>query len=257
MKFRQISAVTRLNMHLQLAEPSVQIIMILIPIVMAPFMLPAAKAQLLVQGYHAANGSEQVVPGLAVLFSFFSVQLIIQNFFNEATYNTWDRLQVSITSLPEIITGKAIIAYIIQLLQLIAVVLLSSVLFNFSPNGSWLALAVTLIIFSACLTFFGILLVSWTDSASFALMLSNFLGVLMAGLGGSLSPTNSFPDWAQKLAWFDPAYWALSAIKKISLDHGNLSMIKTNLIILIIITSLFVLLALLGFKLKPLKAGDH
>ncbi|GAF41950.1 multidrug ABC transporter permease [Agrilactobacillus composti DSM 18527 = JCM 14202] len=257
MKMKQILAVVKLNSRLQLADPTVQFIMILVPLIMAPFMLPAAKTQLIVQGYSHATGAEQVIPGLAILFSFFSVQLIIQMFFDETAWNTWNRQQVSATSLTEIITGKALVAYLIQLFQLTAVLLISGFLFKFQPNGNWWALITVIMSFAVALTFFGILLVSWAKSANVALALSNLLGILMAGLGGSLSPTSTFPHWAKMLAKIDPAYWALSAIKKICLDRGSFDSINHNLIILWITAIIFCLVSLLGFYHRPLKEGDN
>jgi ABC-2 type transport system permease protein len=220
-------------------------------------MLPAAKTQLIAQGYFHANGSEQVIPGLAVLFSFFSIQLIIQMFFDETVWNTWDRQQVSATSLGEIITGKVLVAYLIQLVQLSIIILLSIWLFNFHLNGSWIAFVAIIILFSAVLTCFGTMIVSWATSANIALSLSNLLGILLAGLGGSLSPTNTFPRWAKAIAQFDPAYWALSAIRKVSLNHASFGTINHSLIILLSMAIIFGVVSLIGFKYQPLTEGNH
>lgn len=257
MKIKQISAVIKLNSRLQFTDPTVQFIMILVPLIMAPFMLPAAKAQLVAAGYLHANGAEQVVPGLAILFSFFSIQLIIQMFFDETIWNTWERQQISATSLAEIITGKAIVAYLIQVFQLGAVILISSLLFRFHISGDWIAFVIIIISFAATLTFFGIMLVSWSKSSAIALSLSNLLGILMAGLGGSFSPVNTFPHWARILARIDPAYWGLLAIKKISLDHDKLITIIQDLSILWIMTLIFCLLSLFGFHFRSLKEGNN
>ncbi|EJE99363.1 ABC transporter permease [Liquorilactobacillus mali] len=257
MNIKQIFAVIKLNSRLQLADPTVQFIMILVPLIMAPFMLPSAKTQLIAEGYIHANGAEQVIPGLAILFSFFSIQLIIQMFFDETIWNTWDRQQISATSITEIITGKAVVAYSIQVVQLSTVILISGLLFKFHINGSWFAFITIVISFAATLTFFGIMLVSWSKSSAIALSLSNLLGILMAGLGGSLSPVNSFPHWARILAKIDPAYWGLLAIKKISLDHGNFNTVSQSLSILWIMTIIFCLLSLFGFHFRPLKEGNN
>ncbi|MBA1393087.1 ABC transporter permease [Lactobacillus sp. XV13L] len=257
MQIKQIISVVKLNGRLQLAEPIVQIIMILVPLIMAPFMIPGAKTQLFAQGYLHANGSEQVVPGLAVLFSFLSVQFVIQMFFDETTWNTWDRLQVSATSLTDIIIGKAIVAYFVQLVQLTAVLLISSWVFNFHPNGSLSALIAIILSFALTLTFMGIALTSWVKSANIALSLSNLLGILMAGWAGSLSPISSFPHWACTLAKVDPAYWALAAFKKTVLNHGNFNSISNNLVVIWCCTLLFCFLAFTGFHHHSLNKGNN
>lgn len=159
MKIKQLFAVIKLNSNLQFADPTVQYIMILVPLIMAPFMLSAAKIQLSAEGYIHTNGAEQVITGLAILFSFFSIQLIIQMFFDETIWNTWDRQQISATSLTEIITEKAVVAYLIQVFQLGTVILISVLVFKFRINGNWFAFVMIIISFAATLTFFGIMLV--------------------------------------------------------------------------------------------------
>ncbi|ERL65975.1 ABC transporter permease [Schleiferilactobacillus shenzhenensis] len=256
MSIKQVYAVAKLNTRLQLGDPTVPLILMLVPLVMAPFMLPAAKIQLLAQGYVHVNGSEQVIPGLAVLFSFFSIQLIIQMFFDETTWNTWNRLQVSATSLGDIILGKVVIAYLIQVIQLTVVLLASTWLFRFRITGSWWAFVLVVLTFAAVLTLFGTLLVSWTPSANVAISLSNLLGILMAGLGGSLSPTSTFPAWAKHLARLDPAYWGLSAMHRISLGAAGVSDVRNDLLVLLLIAAAFGILSLAGFRYRPLKEGD-
>ncbi|WEV51179.1 ABC transporter permease [Lactobacillus sp. ESL0731] len=257
MSIKQIWNVMKLNLRLQLSDPTIKLIMICVPLIMVPFMRPAAKMQLIVQGYMHANGAEQVVPGLAIMFSFLSVQVIVQMFYHESDWNTWDRQQVSATTVNEIIFGKVAVAYLIQVFQLAIVILLSQWLFNFKINGSWPAFIAIIMSFAATLTFFGVLIVSLTNSEEVALSLSNLLGMLMSGLGGSLSPTSTFPHWAKQLAKFDPAYWAMTGIKKISLDAGTMANIHKNLLILWIITGIFCIVAIIGFHFKPLKEGNN
>ena len=121
-QLKQIGAMTRLNIRLQLTDPAPTLILTVIPLVLIPFMMPAFKSMLLADGYAGVTGAEQAVPSIAILFSFLAVQNIIGSFFNERSWGTWERLEASPTSRASILTGKALVAFLMQTVQ-IAVVL--------------------------------------------------------------------------------------------------------------------------------------
>ena len=97
-QLKQIGAMTRLNIRLQLTDPAPTLILTVIPLVLIPFMMPAFKSMLLADGYTGVTGAEQAVPSIAILFSFLAVQNIIGSFFNERSWGTWERLEASPTS---------------------------------------------------------------------------------------------------------------------------------------------------------------
>ena len=80
-QLKQLWAMTRLNIRLQLTDPAPTLILTVIPLVLIPFMMPAFKSMLLADGYTGATGAEQAVPSMAILFSFLAVQNIIGSFF--------------------------------------------------------------------------------------------------------------------------------------------------------------------------------
>ena len=85
---KKFAAVVRLNIRLQLMDPTPTLILSIFPLVMIPFMEPAFKSMLLSDGYTNVTGVEQAIPGMAIFFSFLSVQTIIQSFF------VWKRPQL-------------------------------------------------------------------------------------------------------------------------------------------------------------------
>ena len=90
-QLKQIGAMTRLNIRLQLTDPAPTLILTVIPLVLIPFMMPAFKSMLLADGYAGVTGAEQAVPSIAILFSFLAVQNIIGSFFNERSWGRPDR----------------------------------------------------------------------------------------------------------------------------------------------------------------------
>ena len=144
-QLKQLWAMTRLNIRLQLTDPAPTLILTVIPLVLIPFMMPAFKSMLLADGYTGATGAEQAVPSMAILFSFLAVQNIIGSFFNEHSWGTWERLEASPTSRASILTGKALVAYIMQTVQITVVLVLGAAIFGYHPKGSLVALMAVLL----------------------------------------------------------------------------------------------------------------
>ena len=151
-QLKQIGAMTRLNIRLQLTDPAPTLILTVIPLVLIPFMMPAFKSMLLADGYTGVTGAEQAVPSIAILFSFLAVQNIIGSFFNERSWGTWERLEASPTSRASILTGKALVAFLMQTVQIAVVLALGALIFVYRPTGSLVALAAILLSFSAVLS---------------------------------------------------------------------------------------------------------
>ena len=135
-QLKQIGAMTRLNIRLQLTDPVPTLILTVIPLVLIPFMMPAFKSMLLADGYTGVTGAEQAVPSIAILFSFLAVQNIISSFFNERSWGTWERLEASPTSRASILTGKALVAFLMQTVQIAVVLALGALIFGYRPTGS-------------------------------------------------------------------------------------------------------------------------
>lgn len=249
-QLKQLSAVAGLNLRLQLRDPAPTLVLTVIPLVLIPFMMPAFKAMLLTDGYRGVSGAEQAVPSIAVLFSFLAVQNIIDSFFNERSWGTWQRLEASPLSRPTVLTGKALVAYIIQSAQILVVLSLGAILFGFDPKGSLLALVATLLSFSAVLAALGVAIALWTHSRDTALSLSNIVGMLAAGIGGAFCTVSSFPDWAQDAARVSPAYWAIDAIHKVSLDGQGFADIWPSLAVLWGFFAAIAALALVQFRYR-------
>lgn len=255
MSWSRSAAVARTNLLLQVRDPAAHIMMVAIPLIMVPFLMPAARLQLQAQGFIHANGAEQVVPGFGILFAFLSVQQVITLFFNEHNWGTWDRLRASAASTTDILAGKVSVAYAIQLVQLMAVLGLGALFYGFRPNGSATALLLVVALFSAVLCAFGVMMVALTRTRDLALTASNMIGMLMAGVGGVLGPTSSFPGWAQTLSHVSPAYWVMKAIGQLSLQGAGLSQVFGSLAMLTGFGALFLAVSVIRFRVDETKVG--
>ena len=244
---RKFLAVVRLNIRLQLMDPTSTLLLTVIPLVLIPFMEPAFKSMLLADGYTNVTGAEQA---MAVLFSFLSVQTIIQSFFREYTWGMWPRLEVSATSHGVILAGKALVAFLIQSVQVLAVLALGALILGYRPTGDTGALILVILSFAAVLAALGVTIALWAPTEDVALSLSTIIGMLAAGIGGSFCTVSSFPEWAQAVSKFSPAYWALDAVHAVSLDGAGVSAVLPQIGMLGVFLAVLVALVVIQFATK-------
>jgi ABC-2 type transport system permease protein len=250
------AAVARTSFRIELRDPTSHLLMVAIPLIFIPFLIPSAGAQLHAEGYLNAGGAETAVPGFGVLFAFLTTQMVIDLFFHEFAWGTWERLRASAASTADVVVGKVTVAYLIQLVQLTAVLVLGALLYGYRPDGSILALALTAALLAAVLACFGVMLVALCSSRDLTMTLSNLVGMLMAGVGGAISPTSSMPAWARGLAHLSPAYWALGAVRRVSLEHAGIGAVLGSLGALAVFALVFATVAALRFRVDDAKHAD-
>lgn len=248
-------SVARTTLHLQLRDPAPAVIMTVLPLILIAFMIPGSKAQLVLMGHPDATGAELAVPGFAVLFAFLSVEQVVTLFFREYAWGTWDRLRASPASTADIVTGKVVVRFVVQVAQLAVVFGAGALLFGYRPNGSLLAVAVVAVVFTVMLIAFGVMLVALFRTMDQAMVVSNLGGMVMAGLGGALAPVSSFPEWARHLSHFSPAYWVLDALQRLTLDHAALGDVVPALVVMAAVAAGFALVGALCFRGDTVKVG--
>lgn len=250
---RRSLAVAAIDARILRRDLSPVLVMTVIPLVFVPFFVPGARAQLIQSGYPAATGVEYALPGLAVLFALLCVQQVLTAFFRDQQWGTWARLRVSPASSSELLLGKSLTALVAQLVQLVVVFVGGAAIFGYRPAGSIVGLAMVLIVFSAAMIGFALLLVAAFSSLELALVVGNVVAMAMAGLGGAFGPVESLPSWMTAVAPASPAYWALDAIRAISLDGANFVAVLPQLGMLAAFVALFVGCAVLLLKTRGRK----
>ncbi|MBT8228260.1 MAG: ABC transporter permease [Dactylosporangium sp.] len=245
-------AISGTGIRLLLADPAPVLVNLVMPLLLAGFLMPATKAQLRLAGLPEATGAEQVVPGMAVLFAFLSTMLVCTLFFREHAWGTWQRLRASQASSLDIVIGKVIPLYLVQLLQMAVLFGAGSLLFGYHPTGSLVALAVVVATFVATLVAFGVALVASFSTMDQVLVVGNLGGMVMAGLGGALAPAATLPGWAQAAAHATPAYWGLEAIRDITVDGAGLADVAPALLALVGFTLAFA--AVVAWRFRPADA---
>jgi ABC-2 type transport system permease protein len=155
----------------------------------------------------------------------------------------------------DIVVGKALPLYASQLLQMAVLFAAGRLLFGYRPNGSVVALAVIVALFVAMLVAFGVMMVAVFATMDQALVTGNLVGMLMAGVGGAFTPASTLPGWAQAIAHATPTYWALSALRDITLRGAGLTAVWRPIAVLVAFTLGFALVTALRFRPSDAKVG--
>lgn len=244
---RRSLTVAAIDARILRRDPAPILVMIVIPLLFVPFLLPGASAQLAATGHAGASGAQYAVPGLAVLFAMLCVQQIVVAFHRDMQSGMWERLRMSPASLPSLLAGKALAAFVAQLLQLGVVLGGGVVLFGYRPTGSWAGIVVVGLAFSLVMVTFGVLVVATFATQDQALAVCSIVAMLMAGLGGAFGPVAALPEALRVVAPVSPAFWALDALSALSLDGAALSDVIVPTVVLIGFAGVFAVGALLAF----------
>lgn len=216
---RRILAVTRHEMRILRRDPAPFIVLVFMPLLIVTFLKPAFASILAQEGYRFANGSEQAIPGITVMFSFFVVAIGGMMLYREHGWGTWDRLRASGARTGEVVVGKLLPLVLLLLVQFVLVFTAGWAFFGFRFRGSVLGAVLVWAGLAACLLALTAMMFALCRSDQQMVALVNVTTMLFGGLGGGLVPVASLPSWARHLSPATPSYWAISGFRSIALDH--------------------------------------
>lgn len=220
------------NVKLMGADPAPIVATTLMPLVLMAFLQGTGRSVLEAEGYVGVNGAEQVVPGMAVLFSFFGIIFVGIGFFTEHGWGTWDRLRASPAPLFAILVGKMLPPGLVIFVQLAVLFGAGTILFGFQINGALTALVAMMVASTVFLLALSMMCVSLFRTINQLSAAANVGAMAVAGLGGALAPLSAMPDWARAVAPLSPAYWMLDGFRSVVLDRGGWSDIAVPVAIL-------------------------
>lgn len=246
-------AIMRHEFRILFRDPSFLIVMIAMPVVVMAFMSRVFRFALVAEGYQGANGSEQAVPGITVMFSFFLVGSVGFVFFREHGWFTWDRLRASRARPFEIMAGKVAPVLAHAIVQQALLLGFGVVLFGLKIRGSLLGLTAVMVALGICLVTLGTLVTAITKTAAQQQVVSQVGTMFFAGLGGAMAPVSSLPGWARAIAPGTPSYWAMKGFRTIVLDAGGLFDVAEPILILLAFSVAATVLSLWRFRFEETK----
>jgi ABC-2 type transport system permease protein len=234
-------------------DPFPLMILVVFPIIDMAFLKAAFRPALVQAGHANANGAEQVVPGQAAMMAFYAVSLVIFAFFSEFTWGTWDRLRASSAGSIEIVLGKAIPRVAMVLVQFVAVFLAGIVIFQLHIRGDAIALVPLVVSFSICLVLLGVAVTAVCRTAQQAAAFAFAGMVLFGAIGGALVPISVLPGWARAIAPGTPTYWAMRGFRSVILDGRGLDAVMFPIVVLLLMSALFAVVALRRLRFDETK----
>ena len=158
MRWRRILAIGATDIRIVSRDPLPPVSLFFItPLLLIAFVRPIYGPVLAARGIPGADGADQAVPGLAVMFTLFALSYCGFFYFREHGLQTWDRLRNHATG-PELVVGKLIAPLLLLLTQQFVILGIGGTVFGLQVHGPilWafvvsIAFCVTTVILSVAL----------------------------------------------------------------------------------------------------------
>ncbi|MEU8122450.1 ABC transporter permease [Spirillospora sp. NPDC049024] len=255
MSARRTMVIFRQELRILRRDPLPVLSLVLMPLVLMAFLRPERGFVLVNQGYRGANGAEEAVPGMTVLFAFFLVSFVPFAFFREHGWGTWDRLRASPARPAEIVLGKLAPVLAVALVQQTVLFGLGAALFDMRTRGSPVALMLLVIALACCLTALGLMLTAVVRTFQQVNAIANVGALVLGGLGGALAPVTLLPGWVRAVAPASPAYWAMRGFRSVVLDNGGIGSVALPVAVLAAFTAAFTAVFLVRFRYDEKKVS--
>lgn len=249
----RVLAIGRHEFKILLRDRRFLLVMIGMPVVVTAFVSKMFRFTLVNEGYRHANGAEQAVPGMTVMFTFFMVGSVGYVFFREHGWGTWERLRASRARPFEIMVGKCVPVLTYASFQQAVLFGLGVGLFGLRVRGSVAILALLCVSFALCLVTLGVAVHSICKTANQNNAISSVGTMLMAGLGGAIAPISALPVWARAISPATPSYWAMRGFRSVILDGGGMPDVLLPLAAMLAFAAAFTVFSLRRFRFEQTK----
>lgn len=253
MSFRVSAAIAKHEFRIMRTDLETPMFLIFMPLLMMAFMKPMFRLALTGVGFAGANGAEQAVPGMAVMFSAFFSGYIGFTFLREHGWGTWERLRASPASPLEIMVGKIGPGLLVSLLQLSVLFVVGGIIFDLRVSGSPIALGVMCLALALTLIAFGVMVTALSRTSQQLNAIGSAGGMIFATFGGALVPLSLMPGWTRSIAPGTPTYWAMRGMRSVILEAGSWGEIVLPVVVLSLFLVGFSAVAVTKFRFEETK----
>jgi ABC-2 type transport system permease protein len=187
--------------------------------------LTASQKAILVEGVTPSgevvefNAMAYLAPGYALLFLMYTATNAGRMLLVEKRQGTLPRLLVSPTTAAQVLTGKMIGSYMTGMLQMLILIVASSILFQLKW-GAPLAILILVVASVFGAVGWGMLLSALIKTPGQAASVGSALMLTFGILGGSFFDLGALPEWVQTVAKITPNYWGQEGFMTLALGAG-------------------------------------
>ncbi len=198
------------------------------------------------------EGVFMFVPGtMALILMLVSSMMTSISIAREKELGTMENLLVSPLGAEHIIFGKVTPYVLISFLNAVVIIILGYFVFGLPLHGSIALLLLENILYISMALSLGIFISTVSGTQQVAMMISA-LGLLMPTmlLSGFIFPVENMPPVLQGLSTIMPARWFITILKNIMIKGTGILYVWKETVILLGMTTVFVVLSIKRFKLR-------
>ncbi len=203
----------------------------------APKAATGSKAGLFeredVAGARKGGGTIAYYAGaVTILFALFSAMHGALSLIDERRSGVADRILAGASGMAPVINGKFVFLMAQSVLQATAIFATAQIVYDvpvLSHFPWWLA---TTLLVAACAAGLAMAIVVFCKTRDQAQMLSTFVILILAAVGGSMVPRFLMPPWLQTIGWGTPHAWAIEAYQAILWRDGGLGSVYIGWLVL-------------------------
>jgi ABC-2 type transport system permease protein len=202
---------------------------------------PGPAVQLAVRAWYNPNLETRwfMIPGMiGTLTLIQTMMLTAMSVAREREQGTFDQLLVTPFRPFEIMAGKALPSMFVGTIQAAGVLLVAQLWFRIPFAGSYLTLAIGLLLFVLAAVGIGLLISSVAATMQQAMLYSMLLIMPFSLLSGLTTPLSSMPDWLQYLTAINPLRYAIDITRRVYLEGAGLTLLTPDLWPLVLLAAL-------------------
>lgn len=167
-----------------------------------------------------------------ILFALFSAMQGALSLMEERRAGVADRLLAGVAGMGPVVTGKFLFLTVQAVVQATMIFLVAQAVYGVEAAQHFALWLPTTLAAGICSAGLALGLVSLCRTRDQAQMLSTFVILVLAAIGGSMAPRFLMPLWLQNLGWFTPHAWVIDAYQAVLWRDGGLGAVYKAWIVL-------------------------
>ncbi|PXA72829.1 ABC transporter permease, partial [Caulobacter sp. D4A] len=167
-----------------------------------------------------------------ILFALFSAMQGALSLMEERRAGVADRLLAGVAGMGPVVTGKFLFLTAQAVVQAVMIFVVAQAVYGVEALQHFALWLPTTLAAGVCSAGLALGLVSLCRTRDQAQMLSTFVILVLAAIGGSMAPRFLMPAWLQSLGWLTPHAWVIDAYQAVLWRDGGIGAVYKAWIVL-------------------------